>query len=67
MVQGDSKSTAADWLDKFDWDDLTDIKGFTKRWFDEVKGELNVRSEDHYGLTKERFNSNKNRKETLSG
>ena len=67
MVQGDSKFTAADWLDKFDWDDLIDLEGFTRRWFDDVKGELNVQSLGYTGITKERFNSSKNKKEKLSG
>ena len=65
MVQGDSKFTAADWLDKFDWDDLIVLGGFTRRWFDEVKGELNVQSVGYTGITEKRFNSN-DKKETLS-
>ena len=51
MVQGNSKLTAADWLEKFDWDDLIDLKEST-RWFDEVKGELNVQSLGYTGITK---------------
>ena len=66
-AHGDSEFTAADWLDKFDWDDLIDLQGFTKRWFDEVKGELNVQSVGYTGITKKRFNSSKNKKEKLSG
>ena len=67
MVEGDIKFTAADWLDKFDWDDLSGLEGFTRRWFDDVKGELNVQSLGYSGITKERFNSSKNKKEKLSG
>ena len=66
MVQSDTKFTAADWLDEFDWDDLRDLEGFSGRWFDEVKGELNVQSEGYVGLTKEKFNSNKIRKDALA-
>ena len=58
--------TAADWLDEFDWDDLRYLEGFSGRWFDEVKGELNVQSEGYVGLTKEKFNSNKIRKDALA-
>ena len=57
MVEGDIKFTAADWLDKFDWDDLSGLEGFTRRWFDDVKGELNVQLLGYTGITKEMFNS----------
>jgi hypothetical protein len=66
MAVSDSKSTAAHWLDKFDWDDVTDVEQCSENWFDEVKRELNVKSGDATALTKERFNSNKVRKDTLS-
>ena len=66
MAESDSKSTAAHWLDKFDWDDVTDVEQCSENWFDEVKRELNVKSGDATALTKERFNSNKVRKDTLS-
>ena len=66
MDQTDNKLTAATLLKGFDWDDLVDLQGCTRRWFEEIKGELNVQCEGFIGLTKEKFNSNRIRKEALA-
>ena len=66
MELSDSRLTAADLLADFDWDDLLDVEACTRRWFNDVKGRLNIRSEGNSGLRQEKFNSNKINKHDLS-
>ena len=58
------KTTAADWLDSYDWDELEDVEGSSSRWFYNAQQKLNVNSRSE--LTSAKFLTSRITKETMS-